>query len=282
MIDKEKNEVGPSAVPDHRPCPMCGATIAVASRKCAWCGENLAASDTPKKGFMGCFTVLSVLGIGAVLVALMLPAVRRGGGEAARRSQCKNNLKQIALALYNYETDYHALPPAYTVDADGKPLHSWRTLILPYLDQRPLYETIDLSKPWDDPANAEALKTGLSVFHCPSDSCPKNHTTYLASAASNGCFRLTETRLLSEITDGLSETLMVIEVPSDRSVPWMSPKDADERLVMSIGPESKLAHAGGTQAALCDGSVRFLSVAIPAATRRALISIAEGDKAGDF
>ena len=73
--------------------------------------------------------------------------------------QCANNLKQIALALRNYESVYHALPPAYTVDAEGKPLHSWRTLILPYLEQQALYDKIDLSKPWDDPANKEAYET---------------------------------------------------------------------------------------------------------------------------
>ena len=75
-----------------------------------------------------------------------------------------NNLKQIALALLNYEQAHHALPPAYTVDAQGRPLHSWRTLILPYLDQESLYQTIDLSKPWNDPANAKALETSLPFF----------------------------------------------------------------------------------------------------------------------
>ena len=281
MIDKGKNEGEPPAVPDRMPCPMCGATIAAGSRKCPSCGEILTVSPIPKKGPVTLLNLLIVLGIGAVLVALMLPAVRRGR-EPARRSQCKNNLKQIALALHNYEAAYHALPPAYTVDADGKPLHSWRTLILPYLDEQRLYATIDLSKPWDDPVNAEACKTGISVYHCPSDPGPLDHTTYLACVGSNACFRLTEPRLLSEITDGLSETLMVIEVPMEQSLPWMSPKDADESLVLSIGPESKLAHAGGMDAALCDGSIRFLSVAVPAAARRALISVAGGDRVGDF
>lgn len=243
-----------------------------------------AVSDTPPQRRSGCgtlFTLFTILGIGAVLVALLLPAVDRGR-YAARRTQCMNNIRNIALALLNYEAQYHALPPAYTVDTDGKPLHSWRTLILPYLDQKQLYETIDLSKPWDDPANAEACNTAISVYHCPSDQCPLDHTTYLASVASNGCFRLTEGRTLSDITDDHSETLMVIEVSSDRSVPWMSPNDADEQLILSIGPESKLAHVGGVQAAMCDGTVRFLSTALPAATRLALISIAAGDKAGDF
>ena len=62
---------------------------------------------------------------------------------------------------------YKALPPAYTVDADGRPLHSWRTLILPYLEQEPLYQTIDLSKPWNDPANAKARRNRSSRFSLP-------------------------------------------------------------------------------------------------------------------
>ena len=240
-------------------------------------------SPAPKqKGPFGCGTLVIVCGIGVVLVAFLLPALRRGAPEAARQAQCKNNLKNIALALYNYEAEYHSLPPAYTIDAQGKPLHSWRTLILPYLDQKPLYTTIDLSKPWDDPANADAVKQRVSIFHCPDDTGLQNHTTYLACVASNGCFRLTEPRRFSEITDGLAETLMVIEVPADRSVPWMSPNDADESLIMSIGPESKLAHAGGMSIAFCDGRVRFVSANIPAALRRALISIAGGEQVGDF
>ena len=64
----------------------------------------------------------------------------------------------------NYEQAYNALPPAYTVDANGRPLHSWRTLILPYLEQESLYQTIDLSKPWNDPANARAVETAFPSF----------------------------------------------------------------------------------------------------------------------
>jgi type II secretory pathway pseudopilin PulG len=70
--------------------------------------------------------VLVVVGVIAVFVALFLPNVRFAG-EAARRTQCSNNLRNIALALRAYESVHHSLPPAYTVDAEGKPLHSWRT-----------------------------------------------------------------------------------------------------------------------------------------------------------
>jgi prepilin-type processing-associated H-X9-DG protein len=221
-------------------------------------------------------TALIVLGIVGLLVCLLLPAVRTSR-PAARRAQCSNNLKQIALALLNYESDYHALPPAYTVNANGKPLHSWRTLILPYLGQQHLYETIDLSKAWDDPANAEACQTSLPIFHCPAADVLPNLTTYLASVAPNGCFRPIEPRRLSEISDDTSETLMLIEVAPQQSVLWMAPLDADESLVMGLGPESKLAHPGGMNAVFCDGRVRFLRADLPAESRRAMISITGGD-----
>ena len=112
--------------------------------------------------------MFAVVGILALLIALLLPA-SRGSREAARRMQCSNHLKQIALALQNYADTYGCLPPAHTVDAEGKPLHSWRTLILPFMEQKELYDQIDLSKPWDDPANEKAMKTKISYYVCPSE-----------------------------------------------------------------------------------------------------------------
>ncbi len=193
--------------------------------------------------------LLVVLGIIVILIALLLPAVR-SSRPAARRAQCVNNLKQIALALHNYEQLNGALPPAYTVDAKGRPLHSWRTLILPYLEQGPLYQTIDLSKPWNDPANAKALETAPLVFRCPEAVGPRNTTTYLAIAAPNGCLIPKESRRLAEITDAHNSTLMVIEAGEENAVPWMAPVDADESLVMSLGPTTKLHHTGGTERVL--------------------------------
>ncbi|MFI5456177.1 MAG: DUF1559 domain-containing protein [Isosphaerales bacterium] len=220
--------------------------------------------------------LLVVLGIIALLIALLLPATR-SAGPAARRSQCANNLKQIALALRNYEQSHKALPPAYTVDAKGRPLHSWRTLILPYLEQQPLYQTIDLSKPWNDPANAKALEAFLPVFHCPEAVGSENTTSYLAIAAPNGCLIPKESRRLAEITDAHESTLMVIEAGEENAVPWMAPVDADETLVMSLGPTTKLHHTGGTNACFVDGHVTFLKANTPAMVRRALMSISGDD-----
>lgn len=220
---------------------------------------------------------LTALGIIALLIALLLPAPR-SAREAARRSQCVNNLKQIGIALHNYEQAYGALPPSYTVDAVGRPLHSWRTLILPYLEQEPLYRTIDLAKPWDDPANAEARATVVPNYHCPSSSeFMTTTTTYLAIVARGGCFPPGVSRRLSEITDGTASTLMVIEADAEYAVPWMAPVDADEAAVLAIGPTAKLHHPGGVNAAFVDGSVRFLKATTRAVVRRALVSVAGGD-----
>jgi prepilin-type processing-associated H-X9-DG protein len=223
---------------------------------------------------------LGVIGIVLLLVALFLPAMR-SSREAAKRSQCVNNLKQITLALHNYNEAYGAFPPAYTVDRYGRPLHSWRTLILPYIEASPLYSTIDLTKPWNDPANARAYQTPVAVFHCPSVSGPSTLTTYLAVVGPNVCFLPDQPRLLAEITDPHTETLAVIEVDGAHAAHWMAPTGADAALVLSLGqgPSSKLGHPGGTNAALVDGSVRFLRATTTAQVRRALISIAGNDHA---
>ena len=227
------------------------------------------------------FVIAIVAAMIVMLIAFSLPTTRVAR-PAAYRSQCRNNLKQIALALHQYESDYHALPPAYTVDANGNPLHSWRTLILPYMDQKTLYDKIDLTKAWNDPVNAEAYKSNaFSVFRCPAATCPENHSTYLAIVTPNSCIRSTESRLLSEITDNRAETLMVVELDSEHAVHWMSPRDADESMILAVGPKSKLAHSGGINAACVDGTIRFLNANLPAEKRRAWISIAGNEPVSD-
>lgn len=220
-------------------------------------------------------SVLVVCSIVAILIVLFLP-FRRDARQAARRTQCSNNLKRIAFALHNYAEVNRALPPAYTVDDSGRPLHSWRTLILPYLDQQELFEAIDLTKTWDDPVNAQASETSLSVFRCPSATIPDSHTTYVGLKGINSCFHPDRPRPFSEITDGISQTAMVIEVSSEQSVHWMAPQDHGAEFLMSFGTETDLAHTGGTQVSFADGSVHFLLCEISDSERRDLISIASG------
>lgn len=226
-------------------------------------------------GLLGTIALTVILA--GLCIALLLPATRNAR-PAARRVHCQNNLKQIALALYNYADEWGALPPAYTVDADGHPLHSWRTLILPYLDQSPLYDTIDLSKPWNDPANLKAYETAIHIYNCPSTDGPRTHTTYMAVVAPGSCLQPHQPRKFSEITDPRAGTLMIVEVEPEHAVHWMAPVDADAQRVLSFGPESKLAHSGGMHAAFADGSVQLLSADMPADERRDLISISFKDQ----
>lgn len=220
-------------------------------------------------------------GITVILIGLFFPNMNRGR-EVGRRTQCKNNLKQIALALYNYHDVYDVFPPAYTVDENGQRLHSWRTLILPWMEQDELYKKIDLSKSWDHPVNAEAFKTTPHNIRCPGTDVPNDFTTYLAVVGENACFHPTKPRAISEITDGTSNTIMVIEVPVKQAVHWMSPHDADEQTVLNISLDDKLAHTGGVQSAFADGSARFLSMTMAPETRRAVISINGKEVVGEF
>lgn len=221
------------------------------------------------------------VGIGLVLLALLLPALR-DTRPAARRVQCSNNLKQIGLALLNYESAYGAFPPAHTVDGDGKPLHSWRALILPFLNEQSLYEKIDFSKPWNDAANVEAYNKSPHAYRCPTAEIPVASTMYLAIVTSDSCLRPLEPRSVSEITDGVDNTWIVIEIPLDRAVHWMDPTDADEQLVLGFGDKSKFYHTSSTHVLLADGSVRFVSTKIPAKDRQALISIDGHEKIPEY
>ena len=97
----------------------------------------------------------------------LLPAVQ-SSREAARRAQCVNNLKQIALAMHNYHSANNAFPQTRDLDEKGKPLLSWRVAILPYIEQQELYNKFKLDEPWDSPHNKALLKEMPPIYRCPS------------------------------------------------------------------------------------------------------------------
>ena len=107
--------------------------------------------------------LLVVIAIIGILVALLLPAVQ-AAREAARRTQCKNNLKQIGLALHNYESCHGVFPPSYS----RRPGHNLLTFILPQLEQQPVHDRYRWDLEWNDPANDPATQVDIGVFICPS------------------------------------------------------------------------------------------------------------------
>ena len=158
-------------------------------------------SDTaPQKVNCAATAILGLAGLGVLLFVFdaFFPALGHPKW-VHDRSECRRHLVQIGRALHSYHDMYGAFPPAYTVDAAGKPLHSWRTLVLPFLGHAPLYDKIDLSKPFNHPANSEAYRTDLWVFRCPGARYPANSTTYLAIMAPGGVFLPRRPRKLSEM-----------------------------------------------------------------------------------
>lgn len=215
---------------------------------------------------------------GGILLALLLPAVQ-AAREAARRMQCSNNLKQIALAIHNYESRYKALPPAFTVDENGNRLHSWRTLLLPYLEQDALYRSIDLSKPWDDPANAFLQDIDMPMFRCPSSNIAPGMTQYQIIDDPTSAFPGSTSQKFQNITDGTSNTVFVIETDPTGAVHWAEPKD---QTLSNYLAANKGAHVGGSNGAMGDGSVRFIPNNINPATRKGLVTCGGGENLGDW
>jgi prepilin-type processing-associated H-X9-DG protein len=233
--------------------------------------------------------VLAAVGIGVFicgggLVALLLPAVQ-AAREAARRTQCSNNLKQIAIAMHNYHDVYKALPPAYTVDSDGQPLHSWRTLLLPFVEQQALYEQIQLNEPWDSPANERFAQTVIPVYSCPSAGPPSVDTCYMVIVGPNCAFEGERQVRFADITDGTSNTLMVVEV-HDSGTPWMAPRDLEyesmQRRINGGPTEIRSRHPGGANVSMCDGSSRFLTEETDSDMLRRLITRNDGEPVSAF
>lgn len=184
--------------------------------------------------------LLVVIAIIAVLIALLLPAVQQAR-EAARRTQCKNNLKQIGLAIHNYEGTHRRLPSCGEgTDYSTSPPSTWWgphslfSQILPYLDQANAYQQFDFRLAYNaSPSNIAASKQAISAFVCPSDSWRPSATDqagfgctdYAASfyvdidpvtGLRNTALRVDgiitrDCRRLSDVTDGLSQTVLVVE-----------------------------------------------------------------------
>jgi hypothetical protein len=138
--------------------------------------------------------LLVVIAIIGVLVALLLPAVQQAR-EAARRSQCKNNMKQIGLGFHNYHDTFNTFPYAYMVNPTNLDVNNWGVMLLPYLDQAPLYNQFNCSVPPIKEgvalgfpaavvnANIAVISTPLPVFSCPS--VPGGITVYNGKLPAN-------------------------------------------------------------------------------------------------
>jgi prepilin-type processing-associated H-X9-DG protein len=210
------------------------------------------------------------------LLALLWPAIR-SRHEAARRAQCVNSLKQIALALHNYHSVNNAFPRPALTDDNEKPLLSWRVAILPYLGHQELYDKFKLDEPWDSPHNKALAKEMPDVYLCQARQKVQPFTTsYRVFTGKGALFEHDQDIGVGGVTDGTSNTILVVE--SAESVPWTKPDDLvfDPEAAPSLyGAGSP--HPGGFSAAFADGSVRFLKTTIAPHVFRNLITRNAGE-----
>jgi type II secretory pathway pseudopilin PulG len=286
-------------------CPACAETIPNNTKICPFCKSNVAEfardlaeerSERPRAqkqksgGGKGIPLVLLLLGGVAglfictgIMVALLLPAVQQAR-EAARRTQCKSNLKQIALALHNYHDTYGSFPPAVTYNSDGQPMHSWRVLLLPYLDSSPLYSQYKMDEPWNSPNNSAVTANLPPVYSCPSNPniMKDGHTHYVALDGPQSVMNSKRPCRIRDIVDGPSSTLMVVEA-RDSGVHWAEPKDFDIGQFTGPAPNGMSSfHTGGFHAAFADGSVKFISDNLGSQGMHGLSTIKGGEVVGGY
>ncbi len=207
---------------------------------------------------------LSLLVIG-ILVGMLLPPVTRGIRPAARRADCMNNMRQLVLALHNYHASKGHFPPAYIADENGNPMHSWRVLILPYLDQQDLFERYSMEEPWDGPNNRLLADEKVAFFGCPSHYSPEheaNYTSYCLVTGKGTLFDADQTRELSDIRDGSSNTVILVEV-NHGDIQWMEPRDLTIEEAVNVfeqaSADDHVSHHPGIQiVAFADGSIQTL------------------------
>lgn len=225
------------------------------------------------------------------------------GADAASLLQSQNNLKQIGLALHNFHDVYQSFPPAVIYGPDGKPWHSWRVLILPYIEQQQIFDRYRWDEPWDGPNNSKLLQAVPSVYRDPVyGESDDTYTHYAAVTGKDTCFGSEGVRLaqatenwsqalanpqarlsFARIVDGTSNTLMVGPLGPKRKVPWMKPEDiVVGENAPGLGKEGRFAapyktakgHAGAFL--FCDGSVTTILDNIEPDSLRKLLAINDG------
>jgi prepilin-type processing-associated H-X9-DG protein len=265
-------------------CPHCHVQTDVAdefagrSGPCANCGRTITVPATPPApqapagkawtrmlslALLAACILGALLACGGVVVKVLFPAVR-SIRQTDHQAQCLANLQQIAMAVYDYRQRYDTFPPPVITDEDGRAMHSWRVLILPFLDQQELYDRYDFGQSWDSPDNRELIEMIPKVYRCPADPSGRGSQTSYLMIVGPGTFpSVTGPTRLDEFPDGGNLTLMLVETVNS-GIDWTEPRDLNaEEMSFEVNDPAGGAigsrHPGGAHVALCDGTVRFLS-----------------------
>lgn len=182
--------------------------------------------------------------------AMLLPAVQQTRA-AADRVACSSNLRQIGQALRFYQETHGDFPPAYTVDDRGRPLHSWRVEILPFLEQEFLYFRIDSGAPWNSPQNSALHDEMPDVFRCPSQDEQEMTSPYML---------VIDRGYLRDRPEGWGASRILVIESGSAAGNWMDPTPSEiDAFGPGTGVSAHSSHSGGTHAVLETGEVVFLT-----------------------
>lgn len=193
-----------------------------------------------------------------IATSLLLPAVQ-SAREAARRMQSANNLKQILLAMHNFESTYKRLPGDLPPGApkDDSPRLSWRVRILPYIEQNALYQEFHQDEPWDSPHNIQLLDRMPETFRHPMAKTKSGYTVYQMPNGPGLISQSNASSNFSQITDGMSNTIAIIETTDEAATPWTKPGDVNPLEQMQVLRKTNSVFQTG----FADGSVHNIAVA---------------------
>ena len=261
--------------------------------------------------------LLVVIAIIGVLIGLLLPAVQ-AAREAARRASCLSNLRQVGLALHSYHDTHATFPAGGWIALYNQPLSKnmnmgWSVSVLPWVEQRALFDSMNLSFPYSTPANQTACFTVLSVYLCPSEPRTSDRARYPGdpfesgdsdyggmfgeralsgpTALNNpprGAMIFNACLTVADILDGTSHTLQIGEHPEAINALWPSGHNVfdqsdsiNARPKYEYGEELASRHPGGVNSLMADGSARFLKQTLDKKTLGALCTRDGGEIVGD-
>jgi serine/threonine protein kinase len=233
-------------------------------------------------------------------LATTIPTIAQEFLEVGQRNQAASKLRQLVIAMHSYHDTFRRLPPAVLYDKTGKPMHSWRVLLLPYLEQPTLFRQFKLNEPWDSPHNSKLLAMMPEVY-APMNlvkrgdkTCYQVFTGRTApfAAAKPGPGQLRPFKIkgrevdlyetgpivkLDSFTDGTANTILIVEARD--WVPWTKPEDLHFRPEMPLPPLGGQFKTGFL-AAMADASVKLVGRTVSEKSIRAAITPAGNDVPG--
>jgi hypothetical protein len=183
--------------------------------------------------------------------------------------------------MHHYHERNGCFPPAFVADKDGKPMHSWRALLLPYLEGEPVPYNYD--QPWDSPGNRDFTDKAYKDYQCPSRTDGKRSaTSYMMVVGPHGISDGLHSRKAADVTDDPAQTIMLVEV-ANSDVGWAEPKDLSfDQIDFAINSEKRKgigsAHSSGALVAFCDGRVEFIENSTRPERVKAMLTIDGGEK----